>query len=351
MKPAIRLAITLAATLLSVTALAQQPKERAFLQGHKSGVTALAISTDGKILASGDGRGGLKLWDLDTGKETKSFPITFNNRTGAILSLAISPDGKTLATGIGEVAVWDLATGKKLHGLPFDSILGQNGVTFSPDGKTLIAGGNGKLGQKDAPTIKTWEPTSGKEGEAISFTDRALHFAFLPDSKSVLVGSSFRDRGPQIQLLDLSTGKLKPLWSIPPKGGADTAAPLFAVAPDGKRAAFVFTDGLRAPSELNIADVATSKVQGVLKVSHLVFKMAFTPDGKTLVVGGSIAVNQPGIVTLWDVASKKQRGQIKEPHPFGVGDMVITPDGKTLVTAGSDKKSNGEIKLWDLPAK
>jgi hypothetical protein len=31
--------------------------------------------------------------------------------------------------------------------------------------------------------------------------------------------------------------------------------------------------------------------------------------------------------------------------------MVIAPDGKTLATACQDKKSNGELKLWDLPAK
>src|SRR5262249_40596061 len=155
--------------------------------------------------------------------------------------------------------------------------------------------------------------------------------------KSALVGSTSRDKGPQIQVLDLSTGKLKPLWSVPPKGGADTTAPIFAVAPDGKRAAFIFA-GLAGASELKIADIATGKVEGTLKVSHMVHKMTFPPDGKTLIVGGSITVNQPGIVTFWDVAAKKQQGQIKEPHPFGVAAMVLTPDGKTLATAGSDKK-------------
>jgi WD40 repeat protein len=341
MKKAFRPLVAFSGVLLATTALAQQPKERAFLQSHKSDVMALAISADSKLLASGDAVGVVKVWDLATGKEMTSF----NNPAGALLTMAISPDGKTVATASGGVVLWDSTSGKKLQVLPFESFNNLNDVAFSPDGKILIAGGNGKLGDKTSPTIRTWDPNTGKEGEAISFTDRATKFAFLPDSKSVLVSATPANKGAQILLLDLSTGKLKPLWS-------ETAGrPVFATAPDGKRAAFSFTDGLRAPADVKTADIGTGKVQGTLKVSHTVYRLAFTPDGKTLVATGSLGVAQPGAISFWDVASKKQRSQLKEPHSFNVGAVAIAPDGKTLATGSQDKKNKGELKLWDLPAK
>jgi WD40 repeat protein len=76
-----------------------------------------------------------------------------------ILGLAVSPDGKTVATGgglpsdEGEVKLWDLATGNlkadlKGHGAWVEC------VAFSPDGKTLVSAG----GYWEGPgEIKLWD--------------------------------------------------------------------------------------------------------------------------------------------------------------------------------------------------
>src|SRR5262249_39269018 len=54
----------------------------------------IAFSPDGKTLASA-GRGGLRLWDVATGKEIRRF----EGHRAEVYCVAFSPDGKTLASG------------------------------------------------------------------------------------------------------------------------------------------------------------------------------------------------------------------------------------------------------------
>jgi len=58
-------------------------------------VTSVAISPDGKTLASGSRDGTAKLWDVGT----KLDLSTLKGHVGAVTSVAFSPDGKTIATG------------------------------------------------------------------------------------------------------------------------------------------------------------------------------------------------------------------------------------------------------------
>ncbi len=64
-------------------------------------VRALAVSPDGSILVSGDEKGMLRVWNIQTGAK-----IT-ERRTGLVIqSLAFSEDGTQLA-----VALWDSTVG------------------------------------------------------------------------------------------------------------------------------------------------------------------------------------------------------------------------------------------------
>ncbi len=129
-------------------------------------VSALAVSPDGKLLASASDAGGranrgVRVCDFATGKELHYLaqPDT--------TSLCFSPDGRAMATGgwDGSVRVWDLATGRARHTIPVRdegrANLVVDAVTFSPDGRLLASG------QRDG-TIRLWDPATGRELRRLS---------------------------------------------------------------------------------------------------------------------------------------------------------------------------------------
>ncbi|WP_052754400.1 AAA-like domain-containing protein [Calothrix sp. 336/3] len=81
-------------------------RERNQLQGHQNSVISVALSPDGKTLASGSEDKTVKLWNLTTGKEIASL----TGHQSTLISVAFSPDGKTLASGSLDktVKLWNL---------------------------------------------------------------------------------------------------------------------------------------------------------------------------------------------------------------------------------------------------
>ena len=79
---------------------------RFLLKGHSDIITTLAISPDGKTLATGSPDKLIKLWDLATGKER----LTLKGHTHWVYALAFSPDGARLATASLDrtVKIWDV---------------------------------------------------------------------------------------------------------------------------------------------------------------------------------------------------------------------------------------------------
>ena len=92
------------------------------------------------------------MWDVRTG-----LPLfTLQGHTSPVSSVALSPDGKRVASGVGtslsfiltskqsknEVRIWDGATGAPLFDLRAhtDSV---RSVAFSPDGRRLASGSRG----------------------------------------------------------------------------------------------------------------------------------------------------------------------------------------------------------------
>lgn len=108
------------------------------MKGHKSPVSALAFSPDGKLLAAGASTGEygktgeVAVWDLTTEKIRESW----KTGQGRVTSVAFSPDGGLLAFGArldDKVRVWDIAARKERFSLP--APLNLSTLFFTRDGE------------------------------------------------------------------------------------------------------------------------------------------------------------------------------------------------------------------------
>jgi len=109
------------------------------LQGHVESVTSLAFDRSG-ALVSGSYDGSIRLWDV-----VKGQPIGGAMRAtrDGVQAIALTPDGRTLATATteGEIGLWDLIE-RRVIGEPLRSHRAWvMGLRFSPDGHRLASVG------------------------------------------------------------------------------------------------------------------------------------------------------------------------------------------------------------------
>src|ERR1051326_8996803 len=135
---------------------AARPKEVALVyQGHAETVYGVTISPDGKQLLTASADKTIKLWDLASAKELKTFGGEKGHQNLA-LCVAFAPDGQTFASGGSDntVKIWDVPLAKALRELALSDAV--TATAISTDGKSAAAGG------KDG-VIKVLNPIDGKE--------------------------------------------------------------------------------------------------------------------------------------------------------------------------------------------
>src|SRR5207247_7522000 len=115
-------------------------------------VHSLAFSPDGNVPASGSYRE-VKLWRRP--KDVQKFNLPAIARQ-AVLAVAVSPDGKRLATSgdDGSIRLWNPTTGKSIRKLSGHKGA-VNGLSFSPDSRKLVSGSADK-------TIRVWDVAKGR---------------------------------------------------------------------------------------------------------------------------------------------------------------------------------------------
>jgi WD40 repeat protein len=126
-------------------------RSAAVLGGHLGEVNALALSPDGRRLASGSFDRTIRIWDLATMEQV----MVLLGHAGGVSGLTFSPYGKRLASASqgGTTKIWDIEDGRELFSLRTDS----QSVAFSPDGLRLAIGcGNGEILIMEADPW--WEP-------------------------------------------------------------------------------------------------------------------------------------------------------------------------------------------------
>ncbi|MBN1411571.1 MAG: caspase family protein [Spirochaetales bacterium] len=333
--------------------------------GHSGGVYSVDISPDEKYIVSGSNDTTIKLWDIKSGKEIRTFKhITGkqNEDNSPVMSVAFSRDGRFIVSGGtgGVLRLWDDDSGtlvRSFKGHTFDI----RRAVFSSDGKYIISAsldktirlwetGSGKQirvfeghtggvmsvdisgddsmiasGSMDK-TIRLWDVGSGKELKTFTgHMDQVTSVDLSPDGKTLVSGS----RDKMVKAWDVGTGKLIKTyrghlnWVNTVKLSKDSALIL-----SGSN-----------DNTLKTWDFITGKIIGTYKGHEgTVFSSAFFGDGQSFV-----SASYDHTIKLWNVMDKEFEKEFTG-HSGWIEKTAVSSDGRFAAVASQNKS----ITLWDL---
>jgi len=284
-------------------------------QGHSDYVYSVAFSPDGRQVVSGSGDKTIKLWDVATGQEIR----TFSGHSNVVNSVTFSPDGRQVVSGSGDktIKLWDVATGQEIRTFSGHSNV-VNSVTFSPDGRQVVSGSSDK-------TIKLWDAATGREIRTFSGHSWSVHsVAFSPDGRQIISGSDDKT----IKLWDAATGR-----EIRTFSGHSNNVCSVAFSPDGRQILSCSSDGT-----IKLWDAATGNlIRTFSGDSSWGWSVTFSPDGRQIISGSSDRT-----IKLWDAATGRLLRTFSG-HSDNVCSVAFSPDGRQIVSGSYDNT----IKVWD----
>ena len=358
------------ATVLWNLARPREPKRR--LVGHEGGVYTVAFSPNGKLLASGAADRTVMLWNYPLGEvfgaplvQTRAAALPLS-RAGSASLVALSPDGRTVASGgnSGQVLLTDARTGalrgvlrahdQALADIAFDPtghllaaaygdgtirlwdpanatavgapLLGHIGavysIAFNRSGTMLVSGGHDG-------TIRVWDVRTHTELDGPMRGDSAAVYAvtFSPDGQEIASGGD----GRAIRFWSVSTHQLAPPGLIP----LGRAIFTLAFSPHGRLLASGGADDVVRLWELHGSSYV--QVRTLLGHSDFIRSVAFSPDGLTLASGSSDTTAR-----LWDVATGTEIGGPLTGDTESIERVAFSRDGNYLATGSADNT----VRLW-----
>ncbi len=285
----------------------------------KHTLNCVALSPDGKYVASGGMDNTVRICEMDGKKEI----LVFEEHTANVNCVSFNYDGKKVVSGSNDntIRVWDSTSGKELavlsgEGLD-DEMSSITCVKFSPNGRRVVSASSDGI-------ISIWEWNIRKKIiELTGHSHSITSVQFSPDGKRVVSGSW----DETVRVWDLS-------------GGKEIVIPvnrkiIYAVAfsPDGELVVAGNRDNTVGVWELR------SRKQIALLQGHKgsVMGVAFTSDGKQILSG-----SEDKTVRVWDIASGFSPAR-SCGHNSSIGNVTFSLDGNWIISsAASDKR------IWDV---
>jgi WD40 repeat protein len=329
-------------------------KNERVVKGHIGNVQSLAFSPDSRVVAVGDSSGGVRIWEVATGKER----LVLRSQKRSITSLAFSPKGSVLATGIigsgdSSVRLWQVANGFEQAGIqgPESSV---GCIAFSPDGKFIAAGGSSGYTGAVAATyaVKVWDVSTETKTFELNGFNGLGRVVFLPDSRTLVVA---RANG-KVEFWDVIAGKRKREFQT----SGDSVCGL---GPQGKllvvRSGFHVTGRVQVagigPDEKTLKsadakkivlyDLESGKPRRSFNLGTAVQFDSLSGDGRILLAAGfdGPEAGRNPIIRWWDVSTGKQLGRFSGLLDGPISALSLSADGKSLAVG-----RGVTLSLWSL---
>ena len=327
-----------------------------FKTKNKGAVQAVAFSPDGRRFASGGDDGKVRIWNAADGTQVKTFGAGKALHEGdymgtwGITALAFSPTGELLAAGLSRprptIHVWNLDTGAAATRI--EDVHGEEirALSFTHDGRQLLSSGYRRISAASfgkpfpaltvhVPEIRLWDPATGKRLRELAVKEPEAGFGFTALSGDGKILAS--EASETIRLWDLASGST--IGAIPNPGWWGSHA--LAISPDGK------TVAAATHCAIGLWDIATGKprLQDFCGHTGSAVFLAHCPDGAMIVTGSN-----DGRVMAWDAKSGRRLYQRQLGRAGSLMAMALSPDGRLLAAGGrtdwTNLGSTNTVRLW-----
>lgn len=310
--------ITLTCLVSALTASAQK-LETVIQRGHYAAIKAVAFTPDGKYLLTGSRDKSIKLWDVTSGRELRSYL----GHSATINDIDVSDDGKHFVSSSADMTaiLWEISTGKLIKRFKGHKDM-MTSVDLSKNGKLLVTAGH------DWKAI-LWDVSSGDTLRTFKVNpDKGLGYGinagFSADDSMIAFGGDNRTT----TIYDVQSGNLVQELK-PGEGWCGGCATFIDYSDDGQWLITASNKGdfvLRNSQNGQIIKTfATDQSYEAVDLSAD-GKMAFMLTEDTL----KVFTNPEGIL----------RYSVKVNHDMPVTDAAFSPDGRQIAVVSDDQRIN-----------
>lgn len=298
----------------------------ATLSGHVAEVSAVAFSPSGRLLATGDDRGRVRLWQRDNTPDRWTLAHELDGHSRTITALKFTSDGARLVSASGDhtCGQWDVTSGRELRQLVLKHPDWVSAMDVSPDGTRALTA-------CDDGAVRLWRLADAEVIGTLQSPDGIFNsVSFSPDGRVALVTSS-ADR--QVKLWNLAAGgnaATETLLDFSKLGGLVWSA---MFAPDGRH---VLTIG---GNDAELWDIQSRRPVVRYSPHGAVASADLSPDDSLVVTG-----SWDHSAKIWDVATGRAIRRLDGGHTGYINTTEFSPDGTEILTASDD----GTARLWDV---